>query len=140
MSARIDWPLMESMTFDFAMDRGAAGFTIEELAAHLGTPRVQVARGAIHRVRQLIRSDGNIVCEPGKWRDSYLYRIEGDIAGAKTWIDSRRRDMESRLRTLWGVSQSLVLASTDGSADGRRARIVERDIRHLLENLEDVEV
>lgn len=112
------------------------GITMPDMCEQLDWP---IWRG--HRAKTLIRrvcaetDTINLVCEPagfGPW----LYLLVGTLEDATTWVTIRLHDTESRLATMQNVMASLVRASDGRSTDGRKARMLERTFRHLIEDLE----
>ncbi len=63
------------------------------------------------------------------------YRLVGRYEDAAPWATGRIADAETRIETLQ-FSMSSVVKATDGrTVEGKKARLVEMSMRHLLEQL-----
>lgn len=123
--------------FDFLVDRGSKGANVHEMAAHLKCPRRSTDQ-AIHDLRTILgdTQDVNLVAEPEIAGEPWVYRLTGDLATARFWITNRLRDSETRLRTEQAVMLSVARATDGRTSEGKRARITEQALRHLIEDLE----
>jgi hypothetical protein len=80
-------------------------------------------------------TDINLVCEPQGPNERWRYRLVGTAEAAGPWSRNRLSDTEARLDTIYGVSRSLVAATDGRSTDGRKARLIEKSVRRLREDL-----
>lgn len=126
--------------FDYASSKEARkGFTVPQVAKVLKATEPQIHQ-AIHRLRRDIADDKiALVCVPGDWLESWVYSLVDTFKDAKRWIRIRLKDSHSRLVTAHDAAKA-VLGSTDASTvEGRKARIIERGTRRILEDLEEVD-
>lgn len=122
------------LLFDYAVK--TPEWTVDDATAALGWTHPALNM-AIRRLRLTLgeADDINLVCTPQGKGERWVYSLTGNVEMAKPWVDNRLRDMEARLETMAGVAKSLVAATDGRSAEGRRARLIERAVRHLLEDL-----
>ena len=80
----------------------------------------------------------NLPCEPQGEGERWKYRLVGRLDDVRGWVDNRIGDSESRLRTMAAVLSSIVAATDGRSIKGRRARIMEKALRRLVEDLDDL--
>lgn len=115
------------------------GLTAGDIKAGLGCTK-RLAENAIHDLRIVLGDSDtiNVTCDPQGIRESWLYRLVGDIDGSRRWIANRLGDTETRLRTMQALAASLVNGSDGRTLDGRRARIIEKALRRLIEDLDDL--
>lgn len=121
----------------FAMEH-TDGYTWEDAAAEFSWSRRRVGQ-ATHTLRVILATEPeNLVCEQETPLRPWVYRLTDEKGHTRAWASNRVLDLETRLETMLGVAQSTVKA-TDGRTDpGKRARVMERGIRHILENLADL--
>jgi hypothetical protein len=134
MSRRIE--RMEKL-FDLAAFN-ADGFTIDDAAAALGCSTQQV-RTAVSDLRSFLADDSiNLVCEPGRHLEQWIYRLVGNFDDARGWTANRIGDAEARLLTLKAVATS-VMAGTDGrTLEGKRAKVMVKALGRLVEDLGEI--
>lgn len=134
MSARRKLSENVALLFDFAVMHSETGFTQPEAAAALGVDVRQMPRFINALRKEFGESDINLIADPdgtNKW----IYRLTGRPEDARAWNSNRVGDMESRLTTMKAVAHSLT-NSTDGrSLEGRKARIIDRSLGRLIEDL-----
>lgn len=124
--------------FDLAMAR--TSFTVDDAADALGVSRSQVTR-AIHNLRMWLGDfeDIALVCEPGAQHARFNYRLIGNLSDAAEWRSTRLRDAETRIGTIQASMRSLARATPAHEAEGRKARLIERRLRHLKEELHEID-
>lgn len=120
--------------FDFAVSQ-PDGFTRGEVREQFSCSSREfdsVVRG----LRQILGDDDNIflVCDPQR-RGGWLYKLVGDTDGSRAWAVWMLSHSESRLETELSQARTLVKATDGRSIEGRRARMIERSLRHLREEL-----
>lgn len=114
------------------------GFTRYDVERDIGWSNHELSHVARHLRRFLGDDEINLVATPQGRYEAWLYSLTGSVEEAGPWNRNRLLDTESRLTTMHAVSQSLV-SSTDGrSLEGRRARVMERSLRRLTEDLADL--
>jgi hypothetical protein len=116
-----------------------AGLTVNDITSVMQCSN----RQADHAIRDLRLFFGecepiNVTCDPNGLREPWTYRLVGNLDGVREWIANRLGDTESRIRTMQALMVSVVSASDGRKSDGRRARLIERALRHLIENLDDL--
>jgi hypothetical protein len=125
--------------FDYAVEH-PGGFTYQDAMNDLGWQKPYFTR--VHRqLRLLLGNDDqiNLVCDPQGRGEPWRYRLIGDIEGARGWVDNRLRDSESRVTTVRAITASLVRATDGRTNDGRRARIMNRGLGRILEDLAELD-
>jgi hypothetical protein len=126
------------LLFDYAASR-QSGFTYQDVERDLGWPKPRFTK--VHRqLRRVLGGDDqiNLVCDPQGRHEPWLYRLVGDVDGAKLWVGNRIRDSESRISTVQSVCASLVRATDRRTADGRRARIMDKGLTRIMEDLAEL--
>jgi hypothetical protein len=134
MTARDD---RRDQLFDYAV--ATTTMTIHDIAAELDVP-IRVANEAVHDLRIFLGDfdSMNFPCEPdpddlnGPW----LYRLAGTLDDVRLWATNRVGDAETRLRTIQAMLTSIVRATDGRTTEGRRARVMETALRHLVEDLD----
>jgi hypothetical protein len=125
--------------FDYAVTR-PEGFTRGEACAALGVSHYTFKRAA-HKLRLILADDDTInliANRPPLWRDQWLYQLVGNTADAMWWSTNRRKDSETRLRTIHAVNRSMVAGTTARTLDGRAARVIDKGLGRLIEDLDDL--
>jgi hypothetical protein len=125
--------------FDYAAGR-PEGFTYQDVEKDLGWRKPEFTK--VHRkLRLLLGGDDqiNLVCDAQGRNEPWLYRLVGNIEGARAWVGNRLRDSETRILTIRAICASLVRATDGRSADGRRARIMQRGLTRILEDLAELD-
>ena len=120
------------------------GFTYDDIRRDFGWSRSDFGK-VVNKVRLLLGSpaDGsaqtiNLLCDPQKPGEPWLYRMLGNGVTAIPWQDTRMNDAEARFQTMLNVARS-VLARTDGrTREGQRAKIVVKAMTRLLEDLDEI--
>jgi hypothetical protein len=125
--------------FDYATSK-PEGFTYRDVEKDLGWKRPEFTK--VHRMlRVLLGNDDqiNLVCDPQGRNEPWRYRLIGDVDGARPWVGNRLRDSETRIGTVQAVCTSLVKATDGRTADGRRARIMNKGLGRILEDLAELD-
>lgn len=125
--------------FDYAASK-PEGFTYQDVEKELGWKRPEFTK--VHRMLRLMLGNDdqiNLVCDPQGSNEPWLYRLIGDVDGAREWIGNRLRDSESRIGTIRSVCMSLVKATDGRTSDGRRARIMDKGLGRILEDLAELD-
>jgi len=117
------------------------GVTVNEIGATLSIPLWRVNE-VIRDLRLLLgdTDDINLVCTPQGQQERWNYALVGNLDGAREWTANRVGDTASRIRTMQAVMRSVVSASDGRTLDGKRARVIERSLRRLIEDLDDLTV
>ena len=113
------------------------GLTVPDIRETLSW-RENHAREAIHDLRLILGEvdEINLVCDPCEGRGPWLYRLVGTTEDADQWTQIRMRDIDSRMVTVHSLGRSLVRATDGRSSTGKKARLLERTFRHLIEDME----
>jgi anaerobic glycerol-3-phosphate dehydrogenase len=135
MSARAD---RVNLLFDLLASE-PDGLTITDIMTGLDCARRQ-ANTAIHDLRIVLGDSDtiNITCDPQGEREKWNYRLVGDLDGNRRWIANRLGDTETRLRTLRAIARSLVSGTDGRTLDGRRARLINKALQRLIEDLDEL--
>lgn len=123
--------------FDFAIAH-PEGFTNADFMSAYGVALPDFNK-ATNKLRKILADDTiTLVCDPSGLREKWTYRLVGTVEDGSPWVQNRLRDAESRFVTMASVASALV-NSTDGrTADGRRARLIDKALRRLMEDLKEV--
>jgi hypothetical protein len=126
------------------------GITVEDMIdehakTYFGTSwdgLYRMARDAIHDLRLFLGEVDsiNLICDPQGKGERWLYRLVGTPAEATPWLQNRFDDTESRLFTIESVARSMVTATDGRTKRGRKARVTERALRRLREDLADIDL
>lgn len=128
--------LVEAL-FDYAVSK-PDGFTNADFMAEFDVD-LEAFNRAANKLRSVLADDTiNLVCDPAGARAKWIYRLVGSIEDGSPWVQNRLRDAETRFTTISSVVQSLVKATDGRTADGRRARLMEKSLRRLLEDLGEI--
>lgn len=116
-----------------------AGLTVDDMMAMHGWTHGQT-NTAIRDLRRYLGDidDLNLPCEPQSKGERWVYRLVGRLDDVRSWIDNRITDADSRLRTMQAVMHSIVAATSGRTVEGRRARVMEKALRRLVEDLDDL--
>jgi hypothetical protein len=115
------------------------GATINQMMEALGYQDNEV-RGAIFDLRHFLGDFDsiNVPCDPAGHREQWIYRIVGTLDEVRGWSANRVRDAETRVRTMQAMLSSIVRATSGRTTEGRKARMMETALRHLVENLDNL--
>ena len=123
--------------FTLAVD-SPEGVTVADMMAALEATHAQV-KVAIRDLRLFLGEfdECNFPCDPsdqGQW----VYRLVGTYDDARQWMANRLGDGEARLRTMNAMMASMVAGSDGRTIEGRKARVIETGLRHLVEDLDNL--
>lgn len=126
--------------FDYAVAH-PDGFTIDDLTGDTGWNR-RDANAAIHDLREYLGTmdDINLPCSPNGYGQRWIYRLVGTMADTHGWTKNRLGDTETRLRTMNSMTASIVRGTDGRSTEGRKARLIETGLRHLVEDLDNIAI
>lgn len=125
---------LEDELFDYAT-ANPEGFTNEDFMAARDVS-LERFKTAAKNLRKTFEDDTiNLVCDPAGDGGRWIYRLVGTFKEAKPWIKNRLDDTESRLVTINSVATSSVNGSDGRTLEGRRARLIEKTTRRLIEDL-----
>jgi hypothetical protein len=131
---------LSGQIFDFAATR-PEGFTRAELNEAIGYhPRCTLDR-AIRQLRLILADDDSInliANKPPIAGGQWVYQLVGTVADATWWSNNRRRDCETRLRTILAVNRSVAAGTAPRTIDGRRARLMDKSLTRLIEDLDEL--
>lgn len=125
------------------LHRLGEGLPSDELMARLDCNHRQFSV-AVRELRMIVSEDSTmwVVCDPdpknpwGPW----IYRlVDGEAVvnvEESTWAPSRISDAETRLKLLARAMNSAKRGTKPHTVLGRKARHMERELRHLVEDLE----
>jgi hypothetical protein len=114
------------------------GVTVEDMMGVYGWTHGQ-ANEAVHDLRDWLGEfDITLPCDPQGQRERWLYRLVEDLDGVRQWAGNRVQDTDTRLRTMHAMLTSIVSATDGRTVEGRTARIMERALRRLVEDLDDL--
>jgi hypothetical protein len=125
--------------FDYAVSK-PEGFTKDDVMEDLNWDRGTFSH-ASRALRIMLGSDDevNLVCTPQGKGQPWLYQLTGQLGDdAKLWISNRLTDCESRVQTVRAITSSIVSATDGRSTDGRRARLMQRSMTRLTEDLAEI--
>lgn len=125
--------------FDYACDNPA--WTVDDVMNEFDWYKRQVDQ-AIHDLRGFLGEydEVNVVCVPQGSRERHLYSLVGNLDGAREWTTGRIRDTETRIRTISAIASSVVSATDGRSIDGRKVRLMDVKLRHLIEEIDLIEM
>lgn len=125
------------LLYDYAVTR-PEGFTYKDIDREFRWDRHRFL-GVVRRLRSILGAeDITLTCTPGRSREPWVYQLVGTYDAARPWATNRVGDLESRLQTIHHVAQSLTNGSDGRTLEGKKARLIERTVRHLVENLADL--
>lgn len=114
------------------------GITVNEMMDQLGWSHRQ-CNDAVHDLRLFFADTSdtiNVTCDPQGSRQRWLYTLVGSLAKVRGWTANRLRDSESRIRTMQSVMHAVVTATNARTVEGQKARVMERGLRRLIEDLD----
>ena len=126
------------LLFDYAAEQ-AEGFLAQDALDELDLTRDQFRRAA-RTLRLILANDSiNLICLQQGFGEPKRYHLVGTLDKAGPWVRQRMRGIESQLETVLAVSSSLV-NSTDGrTVDGKKARLINRHVGRLVEDLGELD-
>lgn len=128
--------LVEAL-FDFAVAR-PDGFTNADFMGEYDVS-LKTFNQTANKLRAILADDTiNLVCDPDGSRSKWQYRLVGSVENGSPWVQNRLKDAESRFSTISAVVRSLVKATDGRTVDGRKARLMDKSMRRLLEDLSEV--
>lgn len=131
-----DNTLVEAL-FDFAVAR-PDGFTNAEFMDQYEIA-LKTFNQTANKLRAVLADDTiNLVCDPAGSGAKWNYRLVGSVEDGSPWVQNRLRDAESRFNTISSVVRSLVNATDGRSVDGRKARVMDKAMRRLVEDLNEI--
>lgn len=126
------------LLFDFSVEH-PEGWETREVCAHFEWTRDHLAK-AIRSLRLILSGDEiNLICTSQGFGQPKRYRLVGDVERATPWINQRIKGMESQLETVHAVASSLVNATDGRTVAGRKARLVDRHVGRLIEDIGDLD-
>lgn len=114
------------------------GFTRYDIADDLGWTNTDLSHIARHLRMFFADDEITLTATPQGKGAAWLYQLVGNVEDAAPWSRNRLMDAETRLQTMHAVAQSLVNATDGRTMEGRRARIMEKALRRLNEDLIDL--
>lgn len=114
------------------------GFTRYDVEDDLGWSNVGLSYVARHLRMFFADDEITLTATPQGKGEAWLYQLVGNVEDAAPWSRNRLLDAETRLKTMHAVTQSLVHATDGRTLEGRRARIMEKALRRLNEDLVDL--
>lgn len=116
-----------------------AGITVDDMIATHGWSHHQ-ANVAIHDLRAFLGDTDtvNLVCEPQGGGERWLYQLVGSLDGVRGWVANRVGDTETRLRTMESMMHSIVQGTSGRTTEGRKARLMDKALTRLVEDLDDL--
>lgn len=126
--------------FDYAVTQ-PEGFTADDACAELFISYSHFVK-CVRRLRLILAPDDtiNLIADRQGKNERWRYRLVGTLAESMWWGTNRRKDGLSRLQTMKAVNHS-ILTSTDGrTMEGRRARVIDKGLSRLIEDLEELDV
>ena len=131
---------LAGMIYDALADE-PDGLTMSQITNTVHMPRSS-CNIAIRTLRLTLAEDGDtlwVTCDPAGQRQEWVYRlVDGQRlvdAGESGWSTNRILDAQSRVHLL-AASMKTAVEATDGRTTlGRKARHMERVLRHLDEDL-----
>lgn len=123
---------------DYAMTN-LGGFTVDDVMADFGWNH-QTTNTAIRDLRMFLGKFDkiNLPCDPQGHGQRWLYRLVGNLDGVRAWAVNRLGDTETRLRTQQAMMASIVSALDGRSVHGKVARTVDKALRRLIEDIDDI--
>lgn len=116
------------------------GFTKSEACADLDWGHYDFVT-AVNSLRRVLATDElTLVCNPSRWREQWVYELVSGIEDGSPWVRNRLQDPEARFETIGSVATSIVNATDGRTAEGRKARLIEKAIRRLREDLAEIDM
>ena len=116
------------------------GATIEDIAEALECS-YDLAVQTVRDLRLFLGEDNtaNLTCNAQGAKERWLYKLVTDLEDHREWISNRIAVTHSRLKTMNSMLDSAVTATDGRSLEGRRARVMHRQLGRLLEDLAEIE-
>lgn len=121
------------------------GLTKDEIATTTGHHLATISKGI--RAARLILSDGDtmfILAEPQGFRKPWRYRlVDGSVipnAEETAWTANRVLDAQSRVTLLSAAMEVATAATSSRTTIGKKARVLDKQLRRLKEDLEEIDV
>ena len=115
------------------------GVTVDDMMDLYGWTHGE-ANNAIRDLRQFLGTTDNInlPCDPQGKGERWLYRLVGTLDDVRGWTSNRIGDAETRMRTMQAMMASIVSATSGRTLAGRKARVMDKALRRLVEDLDDL--
>jgi len=125
--------------FDYAASK-RDGFTYQDVAIDLEWDRGEFFAVA-RKLRIMLGNDDtiNLVCEPQGQSQPWRYQLVGTVDDARGWVTNRMTDCETRVVTILAICATLVSATDGRTAQGRRARIMNKGLARIVEDLAELD-
>jgi len=125
--------------WDYAVSK-PDGFTADECEKALKWEHA-IFNIAVHDLRSFLGDTDTVAlpCDPQGQGEQWLYHLTGTLDETSGWVTNRIGDAETRIRTIQATMRSIVRATSKATTKGRKARKIEKGLRHLIEDLEDIE-
>lgn len=125
--------------YDYAVSQPEGFTNVDFMAEHNVT--LDEFNRAVNKLRSILATDTiTLICDPGDARSPWIYRLVGQVDEGSPWVQNRLRDAESRFTTMSHVAATLVNATDGRSLDGRRARLMQKALTRLKEDLDEIAV
>lgn len=112
------------------------GMRLPDISEALELTKDETTR-TIRALRMAFSNDTvNLVCEPNGQGEYWTYQLVGRPEDQRSWVAWRMLNVETQLETIKAVTDSAIVASDGRTLEGRKARYINMNIRHLLEQLE----
>jgi hypothetical protein len=117
------------------------GITVDDIVLQFGW-NMRYVNEAIRDLRLWLGETDTIAfpCDPQGHDERWLYRLVGNMDDVRWWTANRMKDSDSRLRTMQATMSSIVNATKGNTKVGRKARVTDRALRRLIEDLDDIEL
>ena len=143
MPTRNEWEALRTGMRDALFDALVAnpdGLDIEQIRTELECGP-NLAKRAVRDLRLMLGDfdDINVPCIPQGAGERWLYVLQAGVGDdVREWSDHRLDDGETRLRTIRAMLSSAVAATDGRTSSGKRARIMERGVRRMIEDLDEL--
>lgn len=124
--------------FDYAV-ACPNGFEARQACRELNLNYHQFGR-AVRALRKILADDDiNLICKGQGFGQPSRFELVGDLLRAGPWVSGRLRSLESQLETVLNVSTSLMNGSDGRTIEGKKARLINRHVGRLVEDLGDLD-
>lgn len=115
------------------------GMTLRQLGAALNVSR-GVIQARIRELRQMFADDdynivGNLPATP---RAPYVFQLVRVGEDTRWWHNHQMQHLESRLKTITAVAESVTHMTDGRSIEGKKARKIHRTLEYLEKELQDI--